>query len=138
MPFKNAQTAFWKTKADIFIPAAGSRFVTEDNLDAMLNAGIEVISSGANVPFNDPEIFYGKILNKADANIAVIPDFIANCGMARVFAYLMHKNVKITDDAIFQDVSKTIYQALYKIYKKDKKKNFLTKKALQLAIEELS
>ena len=44
----------------------------------------------------------------------MIPDFIANCGMARVFAFLMGKNVKITDDAIFQDVSNVIYKALEK------------------------
>ena len=119
MPFEQAQTDFWNTKADIFIPAAGSRFVSEDNLSAMLKAGVEVISSGANVPFNDPEIFYGKILNKADENLAVIPDFIANCGMARVFAFLMGKNVKITDDAIFQDVSNVIYKALEKVHQKD-------------------
>lgn len=138
MPFEQAQTEFWKTKADIFIPCAGSRFVSEDNLNEMIKAGVEVISSGANVPFNDPEIFYGKILNKADKNLAVIPDFIANCGMARVFAYLMHKNVKITDDAIFQDVSKTIHDALVKVHEKDKNAIYLTKNALQIAIEELS
>ncbi len=138
MSFEEAQTAFWKTPTDIFIPAAGSRFVNEDHLNAMIQAGVEVISSGANVPFNDPEIFYGKILNKADENLAVIPDFIANCGMARVFAYLMHKNVKITDDAIFQDVSKVIHKALEKVHQKDPKDRFITRSALQIAIEELS
>jgi len=97
-----------------------------------------VISSGANVPFNDPEIFYGTILNKADASISVIPDFIANCGMARVFAYLMGKNIKITDEAIFQDVSKIIFEALEKVHQKDKKAVYITKNALQLAIDELS
>lgn len=138
IPYEQAQTAFWQTESDIFIPAAGSRFVNEDNLNAMLKAGVDVISSGANVPFNDPEIFYGKILNQADQNLAVIPDFIANCGMARVFAFLMGKNVKITDDAIFQDVSKVIYNALEKVYKKDNNNRFITRNALQIAIEELS
>lgn len=138
MPFEQAQTEFWKTKTDIFIPAAGSRFVSEENLEAMLKAGVEVISSGANVPFNDPEIFYGKILNKADENLAVIPDFIANCGMARVFAYLMGKDIRITDDAIFQDVSEVIYKALEKVHQKDSRDRFITRNALQIAIEELS
>jgi glutamate dehydrogenase/leucine dehydrogenase len=138
MPFEQAQTAFWNTKADIFIPAAGSRFVSEDNLNALLKAGVDVISSGANVPFNDPEIFYGKILNKADENLAVIPDFIANCGMARVFAFLMGKNVKITDDAIFQDVSNVIYKALEKVHQKDNNNRFISRNALQIAIEELT
>ena len=138
MPFEQAQTEFWKTKTDIFIPAAGSRFVSAENLEAMLQAGVEVISSGANVPFNDQEIFYGTILNKADASISVIPDFIANCGMARVFAYLMGKNIKITDDAIFQDVSTIIHDALVKVYQKDKQAVYITRNALQLAIEELT
>jgi len=138
LSFEEAQTKFWQTKSDIFIPAAGSRFVSAENLEAMLKAGVEVISSGANVPFNDPEIFYGKILNKADENLAVIPDFIANCGMARVFAFLMGKNVKITDDAIFQDVSKVIYKALEKVHQKDNHNRFISRNALQIAIEELS
>ncbi|MES2430205.1 MAG: Glu/Leu/Phe/Val dehydrogenase dimerization domain-containing protein [Bacteroidota bacterium] len=136
--FEQANKEFWKTKADIFIPAAGSRFVSEHDLEEMIQSGVEVIASGANVPFNDAEIFYGNILNKADENLAVIPDFIANCGMARVFAYLMHKNVKITDEAIFQDVSKTIYNALDKIFQKDNRNRLITRNALQIAIEELS
>ncbi len=138
IPFEHALKDFWKLKSDIFIPAAGSRLIGEKELNEMIKAGVEVISSGANVPFNDPEIFYGKILNKADENIAVIPDFIANCGMARVFAYLMGKHVKITDDAIFQDVSKTIYKALEKVHQKDKADRCITRNALQIAIEELS
>ena len=68
----------------------------------------------------------------------IIPDFIANCGMARVFAYLMGKNIKITDDAIFQDVSKVISDALVKVHQKDKQTIYITKNALQIAIDELS
>ena len=136
--FDKAKEIFFHTKADIFIPAAGSRLIGEQELDNMIKAGVQVISSGANVPFNDQEIFYGTILNKADASISVIPDFIANCGMARVFAYLMGKNIKITDDAIFQDVSSIIHDALVKVYQKDKQAVYITRNALQLAIEELS
>ncbi|MEP7268460.1 MAG: Glu/Leu/Phe/Val dehydrogenase dimerization domain-containing protein [Saprospiraceae bacterium] len=138
IPFKKAASLFWNTKADIFIPAAGSRYVSAENLSSLLTAGVKTISSGANVPFDDDEIFYGKILNEADSKISVIPDFIANCGMARVFAYLMGKNIKISDEAIFQDVSKTIYNALHKVYKKDKHTRYITHRALKIAIEELT
>ena len=138
IPFEKAKEIFFNTKSDIFIPAAGSRLIGEPELDNMIKAGVQVISSGANVPFNDEEIFYGNILNKADATISVIPDFIANCGMARVFAYLMGKNIKITDDAIFQDVSKIIQDALVKVHQKDKQTIYITKNALQIAIDELS
>ena len=79
----------WDLKAEVFIPCAGSRMITEDHLDRMIESGVEVISSGANVPFADPEIFFGPIADKADNNLTVIPDFISNCGMARAFSYFM-------------------------------------------------
>ena len=137
MPFEQAQTAFWNTKAAIFIPAAGSRFVSEDNLNALLKAGVEVISSGANVPFNDPEIFYGKILNKADENLAVIPDFIANCGMARVFAYLMQPDAVVEDKAIFEDASAVIKKALEQVHHKNNSKTKIAQTAFEIALEQL-
>ena len=57
-------------------------------------------------PFADDEIFYGPIAEYADAHMTVIPDFIANCGMARVFAYLMSdEDVDMSDAAIFEDTS---------------------------------
>ena len=55
--------------------------------------------------FADREIFYGPITEYADERMAVIPDFIANCGMARVFAYLMgDEDVDMSDAAIFADI----------------------------------
>ena len=84
----------------------------------MIGNGLEVISSGANVPFQDPEIFFGPTGEFADQKVSVIPDFIANCGMARVFAYLMESEVEITDEAIFTDVSATIRTALQKTHEK--------------------
>ena len=38
-------------------------------------------------------IFFGPIADYADDNISIIPDFISNCGMARVFAYLMSNDL---------------------------------------------
>jgi len=46
----------------------------------------------ANVPFADNDIFLGETAIYADNLTAVIPDFIANCGMARAFAYFMQPN----------------------------------------------
>ena len=82
----------------------------------MIKGGLEVISCGANVPFADKEIFFGSIGEFADTKkkISVLPDFIANCGMARVFAYLMNPNSKISDTAIFEDTSNTILKAFKK------------------------
>ena len=83
--------------------------ISKEQLDRMIAAGVRVISSGANVPFADPEIFFGSIAEQADESLALIPDFIANCGMARVFAYLMSNDLKKLDDKeIFEDTSNTI------------------------------
>jgi len=128
----------WGIKADVFIPCAGSRMITEEQLDRMIGNGIELISAGANVPFADPEIFFGKIADKADNNIAVIPDFISNCGMARVFAYLMSNDLnELSDDAIFSDTSNTIYNALIDTHAKNPSKTGIAKTALEIALKQL-
>jgi glutamate dehydrogenase/leucine dehydrogenase len=128
----------WDLKADVFIPCAGSRMITENQLDRMVSAGVSVISCGANVPFADPEIFFGKIAEKADSSLSLIPDFIANCGMARVFAYLMSNDLEsLTDEGIFNDTSTTIQVALNKAYKVNQNKTGLARTAFEQALEQL-
>ena len=70
---------FWQHGADVFLPCAGSRLVSRNNLDDLIKNGCELISSGANVPFDNNEILYGEVMEYADTSISVIPDFIANC-----------------------------------------------------------
>lgn len=128
----------WDLKADVFIPCAGSRMITEDQLNRMISGGMEVISSGANVPFADPQIFFGPIADKADNSISIIPDFISNCGMARVFAYLMSNDLKtISDEGIFNDTSETIKNALNKTHDKNPSKTGIAKTAFEIALEQL-
>jgi glutamate dehydrogenase/leucine dehydrogenase len=128
----------WDLKAEVFIPCAGSRMITEDQLDRMIAAGMEVISSGANVPFADPEIFFGQIADKADNNLTVIPDFISNCGMARVFAYLMSNDLKeLTDEGIFSDTSSIIREAIANTQKLNPNKTGLAKAAFGHALKQL-
>ena len=104
----------------------------------MLAAGVEVISSGANVPFADAEIFYGPIAEAADQKLAVVPDFIANCGMARVFAYLMSDaQVDMSDAAIFSGTSQTIERALRETHAKNQGKTGLAATAFEIALEKL-
>ncbi|MGV7750544.1 amino acid dehydrogenase, partial [Mycobacterium kansasii] len=81
LPFDEAAERIWSVGAEVFLPCAASRLVTREQVDAMIGAGLEVVASGANVPFADPEIFYGPVYEHADLRVAVIPDFIANCGM---------------------------------------------------------
>eukprot|EP00388_Colpodella_angusta_P013857 GDKJ01034706.1.p2 GENE.GDKJ01034706.1~~GDKJ01034706.1.p2 ORF type:complete len:115 (-),score=5.12 GDKJ01034706.1:374-688(-) len=103
----------------------------------MIKGGLEVIACGANVPFADKEIFFGSIMEHADNHVAVIPDFIANCGMARVFAYLMQRNVEMSDDAIFTDASMVIKKALQNVYAISKEKTQISNKAFEIALKQL-
>jgi glutamate dehydrogenase/leucine dehydrogenase len=138
LSYEEVNNAFWSTPADIFIPCAGSRMITEAQLTQLLSAGVEVISSGANVPFADQEIFFGPIAEKADASLALIPDFIANCGMARVFAYLMSSDLSSLEDAlIFEDASKTIRKALQATYQINSSTRGIAKTAFEIALKQL-
>ena len=138
IPFGEMNKKVWNLKADIFIPAAASRLVTREQTESLINAGLELIASGANVPFADKEIFYGPIAAYADSRISVIPDFIANCGMARVFAYLMgSKDPDLGDASIFRDTSKTICDALKKVQAKNPGSTHITKTAYEIALAQL-
>ena len=135
--FDEVNQRIWSIGAEIFIPAAASRLVSKDNLDQMLDNGLEVISSGANVPFADNEIFYGPISEYADQRVSCIPDFISNCGMARVFGYLMEDDIEISDRAIFMDVSNRIKHALLKCHNRNSDTRLLTKTAYEIALKQL-
>jgi glutamate dehydrogenase/leucine dehydrogenase len=138
LSFDEVNAKIWDLEAEVFIPCAASRLITEDQLDRMIASGMEVISAGANVPFADPEIFFGPIADKADNNITVIPDFISNCGMARVFAYLMSNDLDaLTDEGIFYDTSHTIEKALHDVHAKSASKTGLSKTAFEIALNHL-
>lgn len=138
IPFAEANEKVWDVAADIFIPGAASRLVSQQHVDRLIAAGLEVISSGANVPFIEKDIFFGGTTEYVDGKLSLIPDFIANCGMARVFAYLMHKEeIEVSDESIFEDVSLTIRKALVEIHHLDKSDTGLTSKALQIALQKL-
>ncbi len=138
IPFDEINHKIWTLGAEIFLPCAASRLVTTENLEKMIQHGLQIISCGANVPFADKEIFYGPVAQYADQKISVIPDFAANCGMARVFAYLMSENnVEISDAAIFKDTSKTILQFLEKVHAINPSKTKITDSAYQIALKNL-
>lgn len=138
LSFDEVNERIWDLNAEVFIPCAASRLISKNQVERMLNAGIEVISAGANVPFADPEIFFGQIADYADNNCAVIPDFISNCGMARVFAYLMSTDLdEMTDDGIFNDTSLTIKKALEDTYSKNSKMKGIAKTAFEIALNQL-
>jgi len=137
IPYSQAVKDIWKLGAQIFVPAAASRLVQQEEVDELIKGGLEVIACGANVPFADKEIFFGSIMEHVDQYVAVIPDFISNCGMARVFAYLMKRDVEMSDDAIFTDASNVIKKALENIYKQHSAKTELSKTAFEIALKQL-
>ncbi len=139
LPFDECNTRIWNCGADIFVPAAASRCVSRNQVIDMLDNGLELVSCGANVPFEDPETFYGPIAELIDESASLIPDFVANCGMARTFAYLMEPedDGKITDDHIFSDISNTILGALERINKDNPGRKRITQSAYKIALEQL-
>ena len=137
IPFEEINERIWNIESQIFAPCAASRLVTKEQMDSMIAAGLEVISCGANVPFADKEIFFGPIMEALDAKVSLIPDFISNCGMARVFAYFMEKKVVLNDEAVFTDVSDRIKKAIQNIHDRNKTKVDLSATGFEIALEQL-
>jgi glutamate dehydrogenase/leucine dehydrogenase len=137
LSFEQMNEQIWSLECDIFAPCAASRLITKDQISSMIDNGLEVISCGANVPFADKEIFFGSIMEYTDQRVSLIPDFISNCGMARVFAYFMERKVQMTDQAIFNDTSQTIKKAIEDTYKANTSKTNISKTAFEIALKQL-
>jgi glutamate dehydrogenase/leucine dehydrogenase len=137
IPFEEINERIWNLKTEIFAPCAASRLVTKDQISRMIDTGLEVISCGANVPFADKEIFFGPIMEFTDERVSLIPDFISNCGMARVFAFFMEGRVSMDDELIFTDTSTTIRNAILNIFDQNSTKTNLSKTAFEIALKQL-
>ncbi len=137
IPFEEMNERVWNLSCEIFAPCAASRLIKKEQIDQMINTGLEVISCGANVPFADKEIFFGPIMEETDKKVSLIPDFISNCGMARLFAYFMERRVEMTDEAIFTDTSNTIKHALQQTFAKSASKTRISETAFEIALKQL-
>ena len=137
IPFEEINERIWTVPAEIFAPCAASRLIAQDQIGRMIDTSLEVVSCGANVPFADKEIFFGSIMEYTDERVSLIPDFISNCGMARVFAYLMGGQVEMSDEAIFTDTSETIKKALENIHRISAGKTGISKTAFEIALKKL-
>ena len=60
LSFDEVNSKIWDIPAEVFIPCAASRLITQDQVSRMVASGMEVVAAGANVPFADPEIFFGS------------------------------------------------------------------------------
>ena len=137
IPFDEVNEKIWKLDAEIFAPCAASRLINKEQITSLIERKLEVVSSGANVPFADEEIFFGPIMEYTDEKVSLIPDFIANCGMARVFAYFMERRVQMTDEAIFNDTSMTIKNAIQDTFNHNSSKTGVSKTAFEIALKQL-
>lgn len=135
--FEQINDKIWDMGFEIFAPCAASRLVTEDQIARMSTGALEVLTCGANVPFADPQIFLGPTGLFADSQFSVIPDFIANCGMARLFAYLMSNETSMEDKAIFSDASDTILKALKRTHVSNPNKTGITQASFEIALNQL-
>lgn len=126
------------TGIDVFIPAARSNVVTKDQLSELISNGLDVVSCGANHPFVESEYCYGLCSQYVDRKIALLPDFLANMGMARTF-YAMMKNPcdMVTKDFIFQDIKETIQDAVAQAYANHNGK-LLTSSLYGMALDNIS
>ena len=137
IPFDEINEKIWRLPAEIFAPCAASRLISKDQISELIETGLEVISCGANVPFADEEIFFGPIMEYTDERLSLIPDFISNSGMARVFAYFMERRVSMEDEKIFSDTSDTIRKAILNIFKQNATKKNISKTAFEIALNQL-
>lgn len=137
LPFEEINERIWNLPTEIFAPCAASRLITKQQIESMIQSGLEVVSCGANVPFADKEIFFGPIMEYADGKVSLIPDFISNCGMARVFAYFMEKRVAMDDEMIFNDTSNTIRKAILNIFSQNPSPKNISRTAFEIALKQL-
>jgi glutamate dehydrogenase/leucine dehydrogenase len=107
-PRLGSAEAFEAAEGDVFVCAALSGTLSEARLDSLGARGVRIIACGANQPFREAKIGSTTVAQYADANFAVLPDIVANCGMARTFSYLMETNAQPVAEPIFSAVDATI------------------------------
>jgi glutamate dehydrogenase (NAD(P)+) len=106
------RTRLWDLRADVFVSAAASGTLDEAALARMERAGVRTIACGANQPFRESRIGATRVQRMADERFTVIPDVVANCGMARAFSYLMEDGAGADTAPVFAAVDRTISTAL--------------------------
>jgi glutamate dehydrogenase (NAD(P)+) len=109
---RDGGVAFRSVPAEVFVAAAGSGTLDEAALESLAAQGVETIACGANQPFREAKLGATAVQRRADARFTIVPDVVANCGMARAFSYLMHEGAGTDADPIFAAVDETIARAL--------------------------
>lgn len=107
-----ARRRYGEVDADVCVCAAASGTVDRAALDRLAAQGVEAIVCGANRPF--ASAFQGDIEleREADERVAVVSDFIANCGAAHAFAHQVARDEPADPREIFDAVETTVCRAL--------------------------
>lgn len=120
-------------KADVFIPAATSHTINKGKINKLLSAGVKIIVCAANNPFDsvDTEEF-------ADSVFSVLPDFLANCGTARLFSYFMTPDCVLGENAFFDDLDKCLQKNIDKIFERNKSGKHISATMYEIAMEKIN
>jgi glutamate dehydrogenase/leucine dehydrogenase len=111
---------FHQVRADLFVSAAASGTLDQPRLDRLAAQGVSVIGCGANQPFAEAKLGATRVQRAADLRFSVIPDVVANCGMARAFSYLMQPAAGESPAELFHAVDSTISAALREIQQRNR------------------
>src|SRR5690606_38776157 len=98
--------------ADVYVCAAVSGSLTMERLARLAAAGVTVIACGANHPFHERRLGSTCVARQADRHFSVLADFLANCGLARAYSYLMENGARPDADRIFKAVERTIQDTI--------------------------
>ena len=80
---------------------------------------MRTIACGANQPFAEAKLGSTRVAQYADQRFAVLPDILANLGMARTFSYLMEPAAQPTARASLQAVRQTISETLDEVLERN-------------------
>lgn len=106
---------FSAVAADLFVSAAASGTIDRERLQRLGAQGVRVIACGANQPFAEARLGDTAVQRLADAHFSIVPDVVANCGMARAFSYLMQTPPGADPAGVFRAVDETITTAVREI-----------------------
>ena len=110
---------FLNTPADVFVCAAISGSLDESVMTQLAAGGVRTIACGANQPFAEATLGSTRVAQYADQRFAVLPDILANLGMARTFSYLMQPDAQPTARASLQAVRQTISNTLDEVLERN-------------------
>ena len=103
---------FFNTPADVFVCAAISGSIDETVMTQLSALGVRTIACGANQPFAEAKMGSTRVAQYADQRFAILPDILANLGMARTFSYLMEADARPEAGAALAAVQSTITATL--------------------------